>query len=316
MSIQDHLAEVLNRRPVHEHFDTAETVHITGIALLKMLQHTKAGIPNDVIGILLGKFVDDYTVSVVDVFPTPQTGAGTSIDTFEENFQERMLGFLKSTGRKEEIVGWYHSHPGLGVWLSGVALHQQMHWEKVNHRCIAVVLDPVQSVRGKVVIGAFRCIDTIAFQQGDEPRETTSFIGHLEKPTTKALVRGLNRQYYQMPVVYRMSKCEQQMLMSINKPIWFTEFHPESFQVHDKNNDEKIEELIENASAYRRNILTEEGMSPNEYLIRSVGKVDAMNSIKQKTDEITADDITQLMRVYISSLCFQIKEEDSDPPFL
>lgn len=166
------------------------------------------------------------------------------------------------------------------------------------------------------MIGAFRRINPVAFQQGDEPRETTSFIGHLEKPTTKALVRGLNRQYYQMPVVYRMSECEQQMLMSINKPIWFAEFHPESFQVHDKSNDDKVEELIQNAAIYRRNILAEEGMNKNDYLIRNIGKIDAMNSIKQKTDEITADDVTQLMRVYVSSLSFQIPEEDSDQNYL
>ena len=24
------------------------------------------------------------------------------------------------TGRPEDVVGWYHSHPGFGCWLSGV----------------------------------------------------------------------------------------------------------------------------------------------------------------------------------------------------
>ena len=34
-------------------------------------------------------------------------------------FQAKMLDMLKQTGRPEMVVGWYHSHPGFGCWLSG-----------------------------------------------------------------------------------------------------------------------------------------------------------------------------------------------------
>jgi COP9 signalosome complex subunit 5 len=29
-------------------------------------------------------------------------------------------------GRLENIVGWYHSHPGYGCWLSGIDCATQM----------------------------------------------------------------------------------------------------------------------------------------------------------------------------------------------
>jgi len=51
--------------------DTSETVHISSLALLKMLKHGRAGVPMEVMGLLLGEFVDDYTVKVVDVFAMP-----------------------------------------------------------------------------------------------------------------------------------------------------------------------------------------------------------------------------------------------------
>ncbi len=60
--------------------------------------------------------------------------------------------------RPEMVVGWYHSHPGFGCWLSGVDINTQQSFEALNQRAVAVVVDAVQSVKGKVVIDAFRLI--------------------------------------------------------------------------------------------------------------------------------------------------------------
>lgn len=56
-------------------------------------------------------------------------------------------------------------------------------FEAINERCVAVVVDPIQSVKGKVVIDAFRCINPQTLLMGQEPRQTTSNIGHLNKPS-------------------------------------------------------------------------------------------------------------------------------------
>ena len=49
-------------------------MYISSLALLKMLKHGRAGVPMEVMGLMLGEFVDDYTVRVIDVFAMPQTG--------------------------------------------------------------------------------------------------------------------------------------------------------------------------------------------------------------------------------------------------
>merc|ERR1719156_192961 len=95
--------------------DTQEQVYISSLALLKMLKHGRAGVPMEVMGLMLGEFVDEYTVRVVDVFAMPQSGTGGSVEAVDPDFQAKMLDMLKQTGRPEMVVGWYHSHPGLGA---------------------------------------------------------------------------------------------------------------------------------------------------------------------------------------------------------
>ena len=55
-------------------------------------------------------------------------------------------------------------------------------FEALSARAVAVVIDPIQSVKGKVVIDAFRLIGH-QMQLSTEPRQTTSNLGHLQKPS-------------------------------------------------------------------------------------------------------------------------------------
>ena len=59
------------------------------------------------------------------------------------------------------VVGWYHSHPGFGCWLSGVDINTQQSFEALSERAVAVVVDPIQSVKGKVCyMQTSKCIST------------------------------------------------------------------------------------------------------------------------------------------------------------
>ena len=64
----------------------------------------------------------------------------------------------------------------------------------------------------QVVIDAFRTISQQTIALNQEPRQTTSNIGHLQKPSIQALIHGLNRHYYSIPIAYRISENEQQVL--------------------------------------------------------------------------------------------------------
>ena len=60
-------------------------------------------------------------------------------------------------GRLENMVGWYHSHPGYGCWLSGIDVGTQMIQQQYQEPFLAIVVDPHRTIAaGKVEIGAFR----------------------------------------------------------------------------------------------------------------------------------------------------------------
>ena len=144
-----------------------------------MLKHGRAGVPMEVMGLMLGEFVDEYTVRVVDVFAMPQSGTGVSVEAVDYVYQAKMLDMLKQTGRLEMVVGWYHSHPGFGCWLSATDQDTQKSFEALSKRAVAVVVDPIQSVKGKVVMDAFRLTDlnkTLVLKEED--RQTTAVMGY------------------------------------------------------------------------------------------------------------------------------------------
>ncbi len=64
-----------------------------------ILRAGRAGVPMEVMGLMLGEFVDDYTVRVKDVFAMPQSGTGVSVEAVDPVFQTKMLDMLKQTGR-------------------------------------------------------------------------------------------------------------------------------------------------------------------------------------------------------------------------
>ena len=82
---------------------------------------------------------------VADVFAMPQSGTGVSVEAVDPVFQAKMLDMLKQTGRPEMVVGWYHSHPGFGCWLSGVDINTQQSFEALSDRAVAVVIGKIDT---------------------------------------------------------------------------------------------------------------------------------------------------------------------------
>ncbi|KAI1711060.1 JAB1/Mov34/MPN/PAD-1 ubiquitin protease domain-containing protein [Ditylenchus destructor] len=285
--------------------DTSETVYISSLALLKMLKHGRAGVPMEVMGLMLGEFVDEYTVNVVDVFAMPQSGTGVSVEAVDPVFQAKMLDMLKQTGRPEMVVGWYHSHPGFGCWLSGVDIQTQQSFEALSDRAVAVVVDPIQSVKGKVVIDAFRTINNQTIALNQEPRQTTSNIGHLQKPSIQALIHGLNRHYYSIPIAYKTHQLEQQMLLNLNKQAWMDSLEPEKFEHHCQKNEKSMEHILKLAKLYKKSLDDEEKMTEEQLAIKNVGKQDPKRHLGENVQQMLADNIVQNLTSMMDSSAFQ-----------
>jgi 26S proteasome regulatory subunit N11 len=148
--------------------------------------------------------------------------------------------------------------------LADIPLSCVQSFEALNQRAVAVVVDPIQSVKGKVVIDAFRLINPQLMMMGQEPRQTTSNIGHLNKPSIQvdepfftffihpshsffsffapqALIHGLGRHYYSIAINYRKNELEQQMLLNLHKKKWTDGLTVQNFVEHGKHNEKLIQ---------------------------------------------------------------------------
>ncbi|KAL0935565.1 Mov34/MPN/PAD-1 family protein [Colletotrichum truncatum] len=279
--------------------DNSETVYISSLALLKMLRHGRAGVPMEVMGLMLGEFVDDFTVRVVDVFAMPQSGTGVSVEAVDPVFQMKMMDMLRQTGRPEAVVGWYHSHPGFGCWLSSVDINTQQSFEQLTPRAVAVVVDPIQSVKGKVVIDAFRLINPQSLMLGQEPRQSTSNLGHLNKPSIQALIHGLNRHYYSIGINYRKTALEENMLMNLHKHVWTEALEMNDFRAEADCNKERLERLVSLAEGYEKRVKEETELTKDQLKTRYVGKLDPKKHLEDVGQQLIEDNIVSVSRQMI-----------------
>jgi hypothetical protein len=79
---------------------------------------------------------------------------------------------------------------------------------------------PIVAFSLQVVIDAFRLINPQMILIGQEPRQTTSNIGFLNKPSIQARIHGLNTHYYSISINYRKNELEQKMLQNLHKRVW------------------------------------------------------------------------------------------------
>ncbi|GAX14702.1 26S proteasome regulatory subunit N11 [Fistulifera solaris] len=284
--------------------DCAEKVHVSSLALLKMLKHGRAGVPMEVMGLMLGQFVDDYTIHCVDVFAMPQSGTTVSVEAVDPVFQTKMMEMLKQTGRPEMVVGWYHSHPGFGCWLSSTDINTQSSFEQLNPRTVALVVDPIQSVKGKVVIDCFRLINPQLMMLGQEPRQTTSNIGHLQKPSIQALIHGLNRHYYSIVIDYRKNELEEQMLMNLHKRNWTAGLKVQKYEDHQASTVELVEKMVKLTRDYNERVQQEEGKTVEQITVDNVGKIDPKRHLEASVMDLMSSNIIQCLGTMLDTVVF------------
>ena len=284
--------------------DTAETVNISALALLKMLKHGRAGVPLEVMGLMLGRFVDDYTIEIADVFAMPQSGTGVSVEAVDEVYQTEFMNKLSQTGRRENVVGWYHSHPGFGCWLSNVDVNTAISFEQLNPRSVSVVVDPIQSVKGKIVIDAFRTIPKQALMMNVEPRQTTSNIGFLNKPTLKALMHGLGRSYYSINIDYRRDELVEEMLLNLKRRQWYRGLTMPPYRQNDILATETLTRMTTLTQEFAKNIDAEKDKTEEELKVERTGKIDPKRHLAEAADKLIDANVMSSLGTMLDTVIF------------
>lgn len=124
-----------------------KTVKISALALLKMVMHARSGGTIEIMGLLLGK-VDGNNMLIMDAFALPVEGTETRVNAQSQAYEymTQYIESAKEVGRLENAIGWYHSHPGYGCWLSGIDVSTQMLNQNYQEPFVAIVIDPVRTV--------------------------------------------------------------------------------------------------------------------------------------------------------------------------
>ncbi|KAJ8653771.1 hypothetical protein O0I10_010570 [Lichtheimia ornata] len=209
--------DALEQKPWKTNPNHYKHVKISAIALIKMVMHARSGGNIEVMGLMQGKVQGD-TMIIMDAFGLPVEGTETRVNAQNEAY-EYMVSYMeqaKEVGRLENAIGWYHSHPGYGCWLSGIDVNTQMLNQQFQEPWVAVVIDPNRTMSaGKVDIGAFRTYpkDYKAPDEGPSQYQTI--------PLSKIEDFGVHaKSYYSLEVSHFKSVLDTQLLEVLWNKYW------------------------------------------------------------------------------------------------
>ena len=108
------------------------------------LENANPSTPRDwkeCIGLVLGRFSEDE-ILVTDIVPI---GSGTAVFVDITDY-EKVFSLISPSriDHGEVIVGWAHTHPGLGLFLSSTDIHTQQMYQQMHPKAFVLVLDPTK----------------------------------------------------------------------------------------------------------------------------------------------------------------------------
>jgi COP9 signalosome complex subunit 5 len=190
---------------------------MSALALLKLIMHATRGGRIEVMGLMQGRIEGDCII-VLDSFALPVEGTETRVNAGTEaiEYMAQYTEMSAAVGRMENVVGWYHSHPGYGCWLSGIDVNTQLNNQKYQDPFIAVVVDPVRTVSsGKVEIGAFR-----TYPEGYKPPHSKD-SEYQSIPMNKIEDFGVHAEmYYKVDVEFFKSSSDNTYLNLLWNKYW------------------------------------------------------------------------------------------------
>lgn len=128
------------------------SVFVTQRAFVRFCAHAGSDLKNEVGGWLVGKWRADkvtgeHFIVVEAILPAPHTRHGSAYLTFTQDTQLALYDELKERYPGKELVGWYHTHPRMGVFLSeyDTWLHRNFFPELYQ---VALVIEPYSATGG------------------------------------------------------------------------------------------------------------------------------------------------------------------------
>ena len=121
-------------------------IQFDAAVLQNIRRHARTSMDAEICGVLLGKEADRKTI-VDGSIAGEQAGQGSSHVTFTQDTWAHIYRVKDREYPEKKIVGWYHSHPGFGVFLSEHDTFIHKNFFSVRHQ-VAWVFDPRSDEEG------------------------------------------------------------------------------------------------------------------------------------------------------------------------
>jgi len=138
----------------------------------KVVEHAKSRGQEEVVGILIGR-VEGQTVIVDDAITGRIESTATRAVLPPETIAKIADDIIKQR-IQGTIVGWYHSHPGYGIFMSNVDISTQTRLQQFSQYVTAMIIDPSTDQVGFFTLDTSGSPQSIApqhvhfFQEGEE----------------------------------------------------------------------------------------------------------------------------------------------------
>ncbi len=154
------------------------------------------------------------------------------------------------------------------------------------------------------MIDAFRNIDPQSMMAGQEPRQTTSNIGHIQKPALVAIAHGLNKYYYSIAINYRKNEFEQKMLLNLNKVNWGTALRNLDYLDQQAKTVDTVKELSKLTEEYNKWIQEELKKTKEELVVSQVGKMNPKNHLSQTIEDTLNENVMECLGTMLNTVVF------------
>ncbi|KAF2486098.1 COP9 signalosome complex subunit 5 [Neohortaea acidophila] len=295
--------KLVSERPWKADPNYFKYVRVSAVAMVKMVMHARSGGDIEVMGLMLG-YIEHETFIVTDALRLPVEGTETRVNAQSEA-DEYMVKFLersRQAGQLENAVGWYHSHPGYGCWLSGIDVSTQHNQQSYSDPFLAIVIDPHRTISaGKVEIGAFR-----TYPEGYKPEgQDASAEGMAAVPMAKAADFGAHaNRYYPLEISHYKSTLDSKLLEALWNKYWVQTLSSSPLFTNRDYVTSQIQDLAGKTKQVHDSIKQRSSMGPIGPRGKGKGGDEQMNKVVKSAEKIANEEKMGLMAAMVKEQVF------------
>ncbi len=133
-----------------EYIDKDLSLTVDKEILTSIMKYAKGDLRHERGGVLLGTMEekeDKYIVTITDMLIAKHTINREASLTFTHETWLEVDKEMEENYKDKIMVGWFHSHPGYGVFLSGMDMFIQNNFFNMPYQ-VAYVVDPISDTEG------------------------------------------------------------------------------------------------------------------------------------------------------------------------